>query len=456
MSSASAGVRLTALALFAGLFLVYNSNGRELQPIDSQPTKLAARALVRDGVLTLDRDVAERPALSARVSFQKDRDGHMRSAYSVVPSIIAAGPAWILSRIGVLDLDAPLAPNLIAALTASLLTAAAVVLVFLSLGGLVSTRAALYTAVGLGLGTNYWAIASRTLWQHETVAFGSALALWSWLRPARSMTTVHVLVGAVGLSLACTCRLQVAPLACVLLLWLGVRAGWPRALAAAAVVCASLAVQAAAEYRWFGTPLGGFAAMQRVALRPDAHGVTGSISATPWIGALGLLVSPSRGLLIFSPIVVLVAFGAWRSARDFRDLKLAWLLAASAAVFLVYASYSIWWGGFTFGPRYMLDLLVPLTPAAALGVEAALRRGWSRSLAGLALAWSVLVSATGAFMYPNDQWNTSPTNVDTHHERLWDWHDPQIVRAWRSGFSPQNFDLFDRAAFRALQPSGTR
>jgi len=59
------------------------------------------------------------------------------------------------------------------------------------------------------------------------------------------------------------------------------------------------------------------------------------------------------------------------------------------------------------------------------------------------------VSLTGAFVYPNDQWNTNPDNVDIDHARLWDWRDPQIVRAWRRGPSPQNFDLFSRAAVRA-------
>src|SRR5689334_16320397 len=135
-----------ALMLFTGLVLVYNSNGRELQPIDSQPTKLAARALARDGVLTLDRDLAERPALAGRVSFQPDRSGHMRSAYSVVPSLLAAVPAWMLSRSGLIDLDAPLAPSLIASLTASLLTAGAGVLVFLALVRIVWHKVALYTA----------------------------------------------------------------------------------------------------------------------------------------------------------------------------------------------------------------------------------------------------------------------------------------------------------------------
>ena len=437
-----------AVALFAALFVIYNANGRELQPVDSQPTRLAARALARDGVLTLDRDVAEKPALAERLAFQKDLQGHTRSAYSVVPSIIAAVPAWILSHMGIVDLDAPLAPNLIATLTASLLTAAAVTLVFLALIRLVPRRAALFTAIGLGLGTNYWPLVSRTLWQHETVAFGLALALWASLRPTGSLTRSHFVLAGTGLALAVTCRLQVAPLVAIFLLWMWARAGLWRTLLAAAIVSAATLTLFVAQYRWFGHVLGGFHAMQLGALRLDAHGVTGSLSHEPWIGAFGLLVSPNRGILIFSPVLLLVLAGVRRSLSGPRDLRLAWLLGASAAVFVVYGSYSVWWGGFTFGPRYMLDLLVPLTPAAAFGVEAALSRPWSRWLAATLLAWSVVVAATGAFMYPNDAWNTSPESVDLHHQRVWDWRDMQIVRAWKRGPSPQNFALFDRASFR--------
>ena len=452
MTSPTRGVRRGALALFAGLVLIFNANGRELQPVDSQPTRLAARALARDGVLTLDRDVAEKPALAERVAFQKDLRGHFRSAYSVVPSIIAAGPAWVLSHMGIVDLDAPLAPNLIAALTASLLTAAAVALVFLALARVVSDRAAFYTAVGLGVGTNYWPLVSRTLWQHETVAFGLALALWAWLRPTRAVSGMHGVIGGVGLALATMCRLQVAPLVAILLLWMWRRAGLLRTLPAAAIVVAATVVLLAAQYRWFGSVLGGFAAMQFAALQPGAHGVTGSLSDAPWIGMLGLLASPSRGLLIFSPVVLLALAGARRSLAS-EDLRLGWLLAAALALFVLYGSYSIWWGGFTFGPRYMLDLLVPLTPAAAFGVDEARSRPWSRWGAAALLAWSVVVAATGAFVYPNDAWNTSPASVDTHHERLWEWRDSQIVRAWKRGPSPQNFALFDRAAVRRPEPA---
>jgi hypothetical protein len=66
------------------------------------------------------------------------------------------------------------------------------------------------------------------------------------------------------------------------------------------------------------------------------------------------------------------------------------------------------------------------------------------ALGAAALAWSIAVAATGAFVYPHDRWNTDPVSVDRHHERLWDWSDPQIVRCWKAGPSPVNFTLFER------------
>ena len=446
--------RRAALALFAGLLVIYNLNGREIGSVDSQPTKLAARALARDGTLALDRDVADQPQLAPRPSFARDRDGHYRSAYSVVPSIIAAMPAWLLARTGLIDLDAPLAPGLIAVLTASALTAVAVVLVFLSLARTAPKHIAMWTAIGLGLGTNYWTIASRTLWQHETVAFGLALALWAWWRPVRSLGPALLAAGGVGLALAITARLQLAPIAAVMLVWMAVRCGVNRALLPAAIVAAGVLALLSAQYMWFGHPFG--ATPQLEALHPTVHGVPDAISRAPWIGALGLLISPSRGVLVFSPIVLLAVLGvarpAVRTADRNGDPAAGWLVAAAAAQFAAYACYGVWWGGFTYGPRYMLDLLVPLAPAAAIGLDTAWARGWSRGAAAVLVAWSVAVAGTGAWVYPNERWNTDPNSVDLNHARLWDWRDSQIVRCWQRGLSPQNFDLFERGSIRPGDP----
>jgi hypothetical protein len=93
----------------------------------------------------------------------------------------------------------------------------------------------------------------------------------------------------------------------------------------------------------------------------------------------------------------------------------------------------------------MLPWLVPLA-AAGLGE---FDYGVASRLAGLlTLTWSVGVAGVGAFCYPNERWNTTPSNVDLNHSRLWDWHDLQIVRAARAGPSPRNFTLLERAAVR--------
>jgi hypothetical protein len=178
-----------------------------------------------------------------RAGFAVDRGGHFRSAYSMVPVLVAAIPAIVLQRTGLVDFDAPLAPNLIAALTASGLTAGAVTLVYLALLRLVTPAIALWTAIGLGLGTNYWTLVSQTLWQHESVAFGLALALWAWLRVAPlSIGTGLLMTGAVGLGMAGAARPMVAPLVACLLVWLIGRIGVRRALVPIGVVAVIAAI----------------------------------------------------------------------------------------------------------------------------------------------------------------------------------------------------------------------
>ena len=121
-----------------------------------------------------------------------------------------------------------------------------------------------------------------------------------------------------------------------------------------------------------------------------------------------------------------------------------WCLAAAAAQFVLYGSYGVWWGGHTYGPRYMLDVLPLLIPVAVVGTQR-LRGRLLPGLAMISLAWSIGVAALGAFVYPHDRWNTDPASVDRNHERLWDWSDLQIARCWKAGLSPQNFALFERA-----------
>ena len=118
-------------------------------------------------------------------------------------------------------------------------------------------------------------------------------------------------------------------------------------------------------------------------------------------------------------------------ARPWITNPLLWCLAAALAQFLFYGSDSVWWGGHTYGPRYMLDVLPLLVPLAIEGATR-VRTPALRSLTAAVLTWSAITAAP-AFVYPHERWNGTPLDVDRHHERLWDWSDPQILRCWRSG-----------------------
>jgi hypothetical protein len=167
-------------------------------------------------------------------------------------------------------------------------------------------------------------------------------------------------------------------------------------------------------------------------------------------GFAGLLISPSRGLLIYSPVVLVAAAGIRLSFAEGWRSPLPWCCLALAIQYALYGSYAVWWGGHTYGPRYLVDVLPVAVPLAAVAMSGPRPGRTARVAAAAALAWSVVVAATGAFCYPHDQWNTNPADVDRNHARLWSVSDTQIVRCWKRGMSPDNFSLFDRAAVRRV------
>jgi hypothetical protein len=444
LRSVPGAVRAGLLAVVC--FVCFNVNGRELGTYDSQPSKFLAREILTTHTLTLDATVAQQPAYGERPGFVRTADGHFRSAYSIVPAVEAAVVGWPLAALHIIDLTGPLSPNLLAKLTASLLSSIAVLFAFLTARRYASDAVSAFVALGFGLGTNIWALASQTLWQHESVLFGLSLALFYLTAP--TVSTGGLWLASFGLGVAGWARPQVAPAVAILALCLITRRGrWRDVLALVPLaICGAGAVWL--NIRWFGHPFGAVPHLE--SLHPLLHNVDGSLSRTPLQNALGLLFSPSRGLVIFSPIV-LVALLSLRRAWDEgpRGGVLIWCGMAAIAQFALYAGYSVWWGGYTYGPRYLIDLLPLLVPLAAAGATILVNTRVGVAVGGAALAWSVLLAATGAWCYPADGWNSDPINVDQHHERLWEWRDPQFVRAWRRGAHRDNLSFMLEGAFTA-------
>jgi hypothetical protein len=168
----------------------------------------------------------------------------------------------------------------------------------------------------------------------------------------------------------------------------------------------------------------------------DLHRLPGPWSGNLLEGAAGTLFSPNRGLFVFSPWVLLALFLVPMASPKLRRCRLiVWLLLALIPYLLLFSKYAVWWGGHCFGPRYWTDVIPLLAVLLAFGLDWAAAR--SRGLLVLflmSIALAMGIQMIGAFCYPST-WNLEPANVDTHHERLWDWRDTELSRclgeAWK-------------------------
>jgi hypothetical protein len=147
--------------------------------------------------------------------------------------------------------------------------------------------------------------------------------------------------------------------------------------------------------------------------------------------SLGTLVSPGRGLFVFSPVLLLSVYGMWLTwRRDVLDRALAVIVVLH---WVALSSFPMWWGGHSFGPRlfsdvvpYLIYFLIPVVTRIA-GLSGARRAVWVAGLTCL-VAISFLVNFRGATARAVYHWNAEPVDVDLRPDRVWDWRDLQFLR----------------------------
>lgn len=132
----------------------------------------------------------------------------------------------------------------------------------------------------------------------------------------------------------------------------------------------------------FGTPLDTGYRFSLADLRP------------PLTGIVGLLFTPARGLVFYSPLVLLAVPGyirGWR--RYWTDFAIS--LALLGSFLLFYGAWVIWHGGWSWGPRYLVPVLPALFGPIAWTLES-LRSFPARFLISLIVVASLLVQSVGA------------------------------------------------------------
>jgi hypothetical protein len=417
--------------LFLVPFFIYNLNLRPIPSGDTTPAALLPFAILGDHTITFDRFeswYAESQHMNP-AWFIRLGNGHY---YSTYPILLPLALTPFYAPLGIwIDLRhmppgrVVLLARVLEKVSASLIAALSVA-AFLALAErLAGARAALILTIVYAFGSETWSISSQALWQHGlselTIILALLSVIWAEDRPDRLLP-----VALAGLCSGFSVANRLTNV--IFFVLLGGYALWSRWTASrklAFVISAALFPAANITYNLavFGHPFGVFTSLERFrGYMPN--------------GLAGLLVSPSRGLLVFSPVLAFAAIGVYRWFRGDRTpypkVYLICLLTGAAHLLMV-SRWRGWLGGVNYGPRLMTDVLpclvILLIPAMSL-VERS--RSWKLAF-GTALVLSIAVQGIGAFCYPNGHWDSLPVSVGKQRQRVWDWKDNQIFRSAAAG-----------------------
>ncbi|MBI1386893.1 MAG: hypothetical protein GC154_00410 [bacterium] len=413
------------------------SNFRELSSGDTTGAKFAAILLARSGTVYMDQ-LHDFLPYNDLPYFLSERNGHIVSNYPIFPGLMAfpfyAPFVWSgMIQPG----DGNLVWDYISKITASTYCALTVLFTFLTLKRFLSKTGALTVSYAYAFGTALWPIASQSIWQHTGAVFWWSVCFYATVRALEEdgSPRANRWLALAGAAAGCTvlCRIIHLVAAGLYGLALLVRFRW-RSVWYAIPALALIAALAAYNEWMFSTWNGGLALVLEDRWYLDR--VRGGVWSTPlWEGLAGVLFSPSRGVFVFSPILLFSIWGmyaAWRSDDPYRRF---FALTGSIPVilFVLLAKYIVWWGGIMhYGPRYQVDVYPFLILFLAAAWPSISRRRALTVLFALLLAFSIWVQWIGAFCYPG-RWAVYPVSLSEDKGRLWDWRYNQIWDSFESG-----------------------
>jgi hypothetical protein len=361
---------LGAAGVALGTLLLLVCNGRPIGSGDTRPTERAAASLVQEADLDLD----EYPEVED--PFARTVGEHRVSIYPVLSAVLAA-PVFALAR-PFFALDET-GTAVAGKLAAALFSALAAAVLFLAVGRRRPVEDAVLTAGLFALGTSVWST-SQALWQHPAAVLFLSMAVLCLVRSGEDPAWA----GRAGLPLGLAAAARHADLVLVAVLAAGIALRRPRQVPWL-VAWASPAFLFVLLYQWIYFDA------------PWRHGFADSLGrfAEPWgVGHAGLLVSPAKGLLVFTPVVIVAAAGMVRAFRRGERWLVATLAAAAVGHWLLMGRWSEWHGGESWGPRMMTDVLPLLFLFLPEGLDVL------PGVAGPSLAaLSVAAQALGAFAY---------------------------------------------------------
>ena len=217
---------------------------------------------------------------------------------------------------------------------------------------------AVVTALAFGLATPAWPY-TQTFFSDPVAMWGLFGALYSVLAYSQSRRKRYLFLGGIAWGLAYLARsINLVTLPVYILALALALAEMEKRHDLRTIVVGRLR-----EWIFFGFPIlaAGLFSLWWNWLRYGGLFETGYVETESfsgvWLeGIFGLLISPGRGILWYSPVIVLALAGIGWFRRNLR-----WFLVAVAGVTLLYlgfyAKWYMWHGGYSWGPRFLVPVL---------------------------------------------------------------------------------------------------
>jgi len=371
--------------LFVCLFVLFGlTSSRGFMCVDPEASTIEAWQLVATGAPWLDD---ADPSVPENRWVHRAPNGHL-TADRMAGSVALAVPGYLLLGTGGKAGEFSAVP---AGLAAAFLTAGTGVLMMLALRRRCGPGLATAAAVAFALGTPTWSVSADAPWTHTVTQFGLAGAALGLARRNYWLTGVFLAVAMTG-------RPHVALVAAVVGLGMSWSVRRLRPALEVGLPCLGGLAALVVWNRWmFGvwtvsTPGYRGHAAAAVGGTPVSAGLSSMHDRL--VNLMGFLVSPDRGLLVWTPLVLVLVPLAVRNRRDLPAWSV-WLALGGVAYTLVQLQMDVFMGGdWFYGYRLGLELVTCLAPAFALSL---LRAGPTTRAVVAALAGAqVAVIALGA------------------------------------------------------------
>lgn len=366
-------------------------------------------------------------------------DGHYLSQYPIVTPLMVT-PFYAITYIMLKFSQCPIdmlnpsfqfIVSLMEKLSASSIASLSGIFVYLATRDITTKKIGIISAIIYSFGTETWAISSQALWQHGMVELLLAIMIYITIKNEFHETKLnYILLGLLsGLYIFNRPSDSVLVLPVILYVFLRMNRKNIMWYFASAFISGSFFLFYNIHY--FDNFFGGYSIL--------ASGMTLNREFFPHF--IGLLFSPSRGLFVYTPVVLFSVLGYFK-IKDLSNKKLKFTFYAFGLACIldvaIYSIFSIWWAGWCYGPRFLTGILPVLVLYLGLYLNNTSKKAnnylklFKFGLVGLFIIWSLLVQFVGAFYYPMGCWDCNP-NIDKNPQRLWDWNDTQIMRTFHAG-----------------------